>query len=68
MCQHQSKNVEGDWSDKVVCLATYVINLSHCEHVFKGGPVGWDWPSANGLVIGAATDRTFGKFAASETC
>ena len=44
-----------------------MINLSHWEHVFKGGPVGWDWPSANGLVIGAATDRTFGKFAASET-
>ena len=44
-----------------------MINLSHWEHVFKGGPVGWDWPSANGLVIGAATDRTFDTFADSET-
>ena len=60
-------NIEGNGSDKKILLATYVINLSHWEQVFKGGPVGCDWPSANGLVIGAATDLTFGTFANSET-
>ena len=41
-------------------MCTYVTNRSHWEHVFTGGPVGCTWPSARGLVIGAATDRTLG--------
>ena len=39
---------------------TYVTNLSHIKQVVTGGPVGCVWPSAKGLVIGAATERTLG--------
>ena len=37
-----------------------MTNLSHIKQVVTGGPVGCVWPSAKGLVIGAATERTLG--------
>ena len=37
-----------------------MTNLSHIKQVVTGGPVGCVCPSAKGLVIGAATERTLG--------